>query len=60
MKNLLQGASNPDPQNQWELKVTASIHWTTSVKNNYASLKEVYIPPLWELIVFKDDFFEFC
>ena len=28
-KNLLQGDSNPDPQNQLELKVNASIHWTT-------------------------------
>ena len=23
------GDSNPDPQNQWELKVNASIHWST-------------------------------
>ena len=30
-KNLLQGDSNPDPQNQLELKVNAFIHWTTSV-----------------------------
>ena len=30
-KNLLQKNSNPDPQNQLELKVNASIHWTTSV-----------------------------
>ena len=30
-KNLPQKNSNPDPQNQLELKVNASIHWTTSV-----------------------------
>ena len=30
-RNLLQGNSNPDPQNQLELKGNASIHWTTSV-----------------------------
>ena len=30
-RNLLQGDSNPDPQNQLELKDNASIHWTTSV-----------------------------
>ena len=27
MKNLLQGNSNPDPQNQLELKVNIPIHW---------------------------------
>ena len=30
-KNLLQGDSNLDPPNALELKVNASIHWTTSV-----------------------------
>ena len=30
-RNLLQGNSNPDPQNQLELKGNVSIHWTTSV-----------------------------
>ena len=30
-KNLLQGDSNPDPPNTLELKMNASIHWTTSV-----------------------------
>ena len=30
-KNLLPWDSNSDPQNQLELKVNASIHWTTSV-----------------------------
>ena len=33
-RNLLQGNSNPDPQNQLELKVNASIHWTTSVNTD--------------------------
>ena len=28
-RNLLQGDSNPDPQDQLELKGNASIHWTT-------------------------------
>ena len=31
MKNLLQGNSNPDPQNQLELKVNIPIHWKTWV-----------------------------
>ena len=31
-KNLLQGDSNPDPENQLELKVRTSIHRTSSVK----------------------------
>ena len=30
--------SNPDPQNQLELKVIASSHWTTSVNAYKASL----------------------
>ena len=50
---MLEGDSNPNPQNQLELKVRASIHWTTS------SLKAVYIPSLWRLTVFKDDSFGF-
>ena len=31
-KNLLQADSNLDPPNALELKVNASIHWTTSVR----------------------------
>ena len=31
-KNLLQGDSNLDLPNTLELKVNASIHWTTSVR----------------------------
>ena len=53
------GDSNPDRQNQLELKVNASIHCTTSLNADNSSLKEVYIPSLWWLIVFKDDFFGF-
>ena len=30
-KNLLQGDSNPDRPNTLELKMNASIHWTSSV-----------------------------
>ena len=44
-KNLLQEVSNPDPQNQLELKVNASIHWTMSVNAAHSSL--VYSPSLW-------------
>ena len=39
--------SNPDPQNQLELKVIASSHWTTSVNAYKASLKEICTPALW-------------
>ena len=46
-KNFLQEDSNPDYQNQLELKINASIHWTTSVNADSSSLKEVYIPSLW-------------
>ena len=45
-KNLLQGDSNPDPQNQLERKVDATIHCTTSVNADSTSLKKVYIPSL--------------
>ena len=45
--------SNPDPQNQLELRVNAS---TTSVNCVNSSLKKVYIPSLCRLAVFKDDF----
>ena len=34
------------PDSQLELKVNASIHWTTSVNADNSSLKEVYIPSL--------------
>ena len=60
MKNLLQGNSNPDPQNQLELKVNIPIHWKTWVNADNSSLKDVYIHSLWWLTVFKDDFFVFC
>ena len=56
---LLQGDSSPDPQNPLELRVYASIHWSTSVNTDNSGLKEVYIPPLWWLKVSKDDFFVF-
>ena len=46
-KYFLQGISNPDHQNQLELKVNASIHWTTSVNAGSSSLKEVHILSLW-------------
>ena len=58
-QHFLQGDSNPNPQNQLELKVNSSIHWTTLVNAGNASLKEVYIPSLWWLTVFKDDVFFF-
>ena len=46
-KNLLQGNSNPVPQNQFELKVNIPVHWMTWVNDDNSSLKEVYIPSLW-------------
>ena len=46
-EKLLQEDSNPDPQNQLELKVSASFHCTTLVNADNLSLKEVYIPSLW-------------
>ena len=42
-RNLLEEDSNPDPQNQLELRVNAS---TTSVNSVNWSLKKVYIPSL--------------
>ena len=48
-----------DAHNQTELKAITSIHWTTSVNTDNSSLKEVYIPSLWWLTVFKIDFFVF-
>ena len=50
---MLEEDSNPDPQNQLELRVNAS---TTSVNSVNSSLKKVYIPSLCWLEVFKDDF----
>ena len=38
---------------------TLRIHWTTSISAIRRCLKEVYIPSLWWLTVFKDDFFGF-
>ena len=35
-----------DAQNQLELKVNASIYWTTLVNGDTSGLKEVYIPSL--------------
>ena len=55
MKNLLQGDSNLDSPNTLGLKMNACIHWTNSINADNSSLKEVYIPSLWWLTVFKDD-----
>ena len=44
---MIQWDSNPDPQNQVELEVNASIHWTTSVNPHHTCLREVYIPSQW-------------
>ena len=44
---------------QLELEVHASSHWTTSVIADPFGLKEVYIPSLWWLTVFKNDLFVF-
>ena len=56
-KCWLQGDTNLDPLNQSEVKVHASVHRTTWVNAYSSSLKEEYIPCLWWLTVFKDDFF---
>ena len=58
-KNLLQGDSNLDSPNTLGLKMKACIHWTNSISADNSSLKEVYIPSLWWLTVFKDDYFGF-
>ena len=58
-KNLLQGDSNLDSPNTLGLKMNACIHWTNSISADNSSLKEVYIPSLWWLTVFKDDFYGF-
>ena len=42
-RNLLEEDSNPDPQNQLELRVNAS---TTSVNPVTSSFKNLYIPSL--------------
>ena len=55
-KNWLQGNSNSDPLSQLQVKVHAFVHWTISVNAYSSRLKEVYIPSLWLLTVFKDDF----
>ena len=56
-KHLLHGDSNPNLPNQLDANV--SIHCTTSVRAASAQLKKVYIPSLWWLTVFRDDFFGF-
>ena len=55
-RNLLEKDSNPDPQNQLELRVDAS---TNSVNAVNSSLRQVYIPSLCWLAVFQDDFRNF-
>ena len=44
-KNWLQGDLKPEPQNQLELKVNASIQWITTV-NASIEFKYIYIPSL--------------
>ena len=56
-KNSLQGDSNPDPPNQLEVTVDASVHWTTSISANKANLKKVYkvfqkFVPIFSLLKF--------
>ena len=47
MKNLLQGDLNPDAQNQLELKVNTSVHWSTLVNADNKSKRGIqYIPSL--------------
>ena len=49
----------PGPSDSVRTKFHASVHWTTWGDSDSATLKEVYIPSLWSLTVFKDDFFVF-
>ena len=50
-KNLLQGDSNPDRQNQLELKVNAPTHWLTNFSGSHtfsltATAKiEIFVSP---------------
>ena len=44
---MLQGDSNPDPQNQLELKVHTSVPGTTWGDSDSSNVKKVHIPSLW-------------
>ena len=50
-KNWLQGDLKPEPQNQLELKVNASIQWITTVNASIEFKRYIYIyiyiPSLW-------------
>ena len=46
IKNAATTEQMIDAQNQLELKVNASIYWTTSVDGDTSGLKEVYMPSL--------------
>ena len=59
IKNAATTEQMIDAQNQLELKVNASIYWTTSVNGDTSGLKEVYMPSLLWLTLFKDDSFGF-
>ena len=41
-KNLLQGDLKPEPQNQLELKVNASIQWITTVNASFEFKRYIY------------------
>ena len=45
-KNFLQGDSNPDPQNQLQLNVNPSIHWTSSVNTDKEDVQYQVAPGL--------------
>ena len=44
-KNWLQGDLKPEPQNQLELKVNASIQWITTVNASIEFKRYIYITP---------------
>ena len=46
IKNAATTEQMIDAQSQLELKVNASIYWTTSVIGDTSGLKEVYVPSL--------------
>ena len=51
--------SEPANSHELGLEGNASTHWTTPVNAENLSWKEIYIPPLWWLTAFMDDFL-FC
>ena len=58
-KNWLQGDLKPEPQNQLELKVNASIQWITTVNASIEFKRYIYIY-IYSLSMVIDSFPFFC